>query len=311
VVAVARGTGGGHSLLLCAHTDTVGVEGMAAPFAPRASGGRLHGRGAYDMKGGLAAVMLAAAAAARTRLRGDLIVAAVCDEEYASIGAEAIARTLSADAAVVTEPTGLDVCVACRGFVWLEVETKGVAAHGSRPDLGVDAITAIGPVLVGVESLASELAEGPAHPLLGTGSIHASLIEGGQELSSYPARCLLQLERRTVPGETREMVEDQIRAIADDAAVRTTFERAPFEVAADAPIVEAIRGHASRVLARQPALIGHLAWEDAAVLQAAGIPTVVFGPAGEGAHATEEWVDVASVEACAQTITALAREWCA
>ena len=201
-IATARGSGGGRSLLLCAHMDTVGVEGMAAPFEPRIEAGRMQGRGSFDMKGGLAAVMAAAVTAAEAGLRGDVIVAAVCDEEHESIGAEKVAAELTADAAVVTEPTGLEVCVAHKGFVWLDVETAGVAAHGSRPDLGVDAIAAMGEVLVGLTGLGARLAGSRPHPLLGTGSVHASLIEGGQELSSYPERCLLRIERRTVPGET-------------------------------------------------------------------------------------------------------------
>src|ERR687887_458505 len=187
----------------------------------------------------LAAVMLAAAEAAGADLGGDVIVAAVCDEEHASIGAEAVVETVWAHAAIVTEPTGLDVCIAHKGFVWLEVEAEGVAAHGSRPDLGVDAIAAMGPVLVGLDGLATELAARPPHPVLGTGSVHASLIEGGQELSSYPERCLLRLERRTVPGETLTAVEAEVRALAGGAEVRSTFERPPFEVEVDAAVVEA------------------------------------------------------------------------
>ena len=310
-IATARGTGGGRSLLLCAHVDTVGVEGMQAPFDPRVDGDRMHGRGSFDMKGGVAAVMAAAAAVADAGLRGDVIVALVCDEEHESIGAERVAREITADAAIVTEPTDLEVCVAHKGFVWLDVETAGVAAHGSRPDLGVDAIAAMGGVLVGLSRLGSELAGSRPHPLLGTGSVHASLIEGGQELSSYPERCLLQIERRTVPGETLADVERQIAEIAGGARVRSTFERAPFEVATDAPIVDAVRRHAVTVLGREPATIGHAAWMDAAVLSAAGIPTVVFGPSGAGAHAVEEWVDVPSVERCAEVLEAVAREWCA
>ncbi|HEY7258291.1 MAG TPA: M20/M25/M40 family metallo-hydrolase [Gaiellales bacterium] len=310
-IAVARGAGGGRSLLLYAHMDTVGVEGMAAPFEPRIEDGRMYGRGSFDMKGGLAAVMAAAASVADAGLRGDVIVAAVCDEEHESIGAERVARDLTADAAIVTEPTELEVCVAHKGFVWIDVETAGVAAHGSRPDLGVDAIAAMGEVLVGISQLGDRLAGSRPHPLLGTGSIHASLIEGGQELSSYPERCLLRIERRTVPGETLADVEAQIAEIAPGAAVRPTFERAPFEVAPDAPIVGAVHRHAIDVLGREPATIGHAAWMDAAVLSAAGIPTVVFGPSGAGAHAVEEWVDLDSVDRCAQVLEAVAREWCA
>ncbi len=310
-VAVARGAGGGRSLLLCAHVDTVGIEGMEAPFDPRVEDVRMHGRGSFDMKGGVAAVMAGAAAVAGAGLRGDVIVALVCDEEHESIGAERVAREIRADAAIVTEPTELEVCVAHKGFVWLDVETAGVAAHGSRPDLGVDAIAAMGDVLVGLSRLGSRLAGSRPHPLLGTGSVHASLIEGGQELSSYPERCLLRIERRTVPGEALADVEAQIAEIAGGADVRPTFERVPFEVASDAPIVDAVRRQAVVVLGREPATIGHAAWMDAAVLSAAGIPTVVFGPSGAGAHAVEEWVDLGSVERCAQVLEAVAREWCA
>jgi acetylornithine deacetylase len=291
--------------------DVVGVDGMADPFSPRIEAGRLYGRGGYDMKGGLAAIMLAAARVARAGLRGDVIVTAVCDEEYASLGSEAVAAGLWADAAIVTEPTALQVCVAHKGFLWLEIETTGVAAHGSRPDLGVDAIAAMGGVLAGIERHAQELAAGRSHPLLGPGSIHASLIQGGRELSSYPDLCLLSLERRTIPGETREQVEREVRELAGAAAVRTTFERAPFEAEPGAGIVAAVCRSASAVLGHEPAVVGHSAWMDAAVLQAAGIPTVVFGPSGAGAHATEEWVDLASVAACADVVEAVAREFCA
>jgi acetylornithine deacetylase len=311
VVARIPGTGGGRSLLLNAHMDVVGVDGMDDPFLPRIADGRLYGRGGYDMKGGLAAIMLAGARLAGAGLRGDVIVTCVCDEEYASIGCEALAASVRADAAIVTEPTALEVCVAHKGFLWLEVETAGVAAHGSRPDLGVDAIARMGRVLTGLEELESRLAAGRAHPLLGPGSVHASLIDGGRELSSYPDRCRLGLERRTIPGETRAQVEDEIRALAGEATVRTTFERAPFEVDPGAEIVAVVRRHAAAALGLDPPLVGHSGWMDAAVLSAAGIPTVVFGPAGAGAHATTEWVDLASVAACAGVLEAAARELCA
>ena len=311
VVARVPGTGGGRSLLLNAHMDVVGVEGMDAPFAPRIEDGRLYGRGGYDMKGGLAAIMLAGARLVDAGLRGDVFVTAVCDEEHASIGCEALAASVWADAAIVTEPTALEVCVAHKGFLWLEVETAGVAAHGSRPDLGVDAIARMGGVLTGLEALERRLAAGPRHPLLGPGSVHASLIDGGRELSSYPDRCRLGLERRTIPGETRAQVEGEIRVLAGDATVRTTFERAPFEVDPDAEIVAVVRRHAAAALGLDPPLVGHSAWMDAAVLSAAGIPTVVFGPAGAGAHATTEWVDLASIATCAAVLEAAAREFCA
>jgi acetylornithine deacetylase len=307
VVGVARGSGGGRTLMLNAHMDTVGYAGMERPLEPVVSDGRLYGRGAYDMKASLAAIMLAGARAGERGLRGDVLVTAVCDEEVASIGTEAIARRYAADAAIVSEPTEMRLCVAHKGFVWLEVETRGRAAHGSRPDLGVDAIAKMGRILSGIDELAGELAGRDPHPLLGTGSVHASLIEGGQELSTYPDRCLLQLERRTIPGEAPEQVEVEIRSLVDgtDGDVRTTFVRHPFEVDESEAVVEAVRRHAGA-----PETVGVPFWADSAVFQAAGIPTVVFGPGGEGAHAVEEWVSLADAERCADIYLAVAQEFC-
>jgi acetylornithine deacetylase len=306
VVGRARGSGGGATLLLNAHMDTVGYDGMEAPLDPRIEEGRLYGRGAYDMKGSLAAIMVAGAEAAHAGLLGDVLVAAVVDEEVFSIGAEAVARRYRADAAIVAEPTELRLVVAHKGFVWMEIETKGRAAHGSRPDLGKDAVVGMGGVLTGLGALAEALLDNPLHPLLGNGSVHASLISGGVELSTYPESCVLSLERRTVPGETIELVEGQVREIADGAEVRTTFVREPFEVREDEPVVQAVLRHAGG-----PEVVGAPFWADSAVFAAAGIPTVVFGPGGEGAHAQVEWVDLAELERCKDVYVAVARELCA
>ena len=307
VVAVARGRGGGRSLLLDAHTDTVGLGGPRAKARALVEGGRVYGRGAYDMKAGLAACMVTVAEAARRGLAGDVVLAAVVDEEVASIGTEAVVRAVEADAAIVPEPTDERICVAHRGFAAFEVETLGRAAHGSRPDLGVDAIAHMGHVLVGIERLDRELREEPRHPLLGSGSVHASLIEGGQEYSSYPARCVLRGERRIVPGESVEHVEEELRALLEgvDGEARVTFARAPFEVSADEPIVQALRRNTAG------AEVGGAAfWADSGLLGEAGIPTVLFGPLGAGAHAEEEWVDAASVERCVGVLLATVAEFC-
>ena len=320
VVAVARGTGGGRTLLLNAHTDTVGVAGMTAPFVGRLEGGRLYGRGSYDMKGSLAACMLATAEAAGRGLRGDVVLTAVADEEYASVGTEAVAESIRADAAIVTEPTEMELAVAHRGFVCFEIETIGRAAHGSRPHLGIDAIAKMGRVLVGIEELDRRLRADPTHPYVGSGSAHASLIEGGQEYSSYPARCLLQAERRTIPGETVEDAEHEIREILDAAArndadfsgdLRVVAAREPFEVAGESEIVEAVRRSAASVTGVEPEVVGVSYWADSALLAAAGIPTVLFGPRGEGAHAEVEWVDVGDLERCVEIYAATASEICA
>jgi acetylornithine deacetylase len=305
VIGIARGSGGGRSLLLNAHLDTVGTAGMEAPFDARLEDGRLYGRGSYDMKGALAAAMLAVRDAAAQKLTGDVILTAVADEEVASLGTEAVLERVTAAAAIVCEPTELEVAVAHRGFAGFEIETHGVAAHGSRPDLGVDAIARMGPVLVALEELDRRLQAGRRHPLVGTGSLHASLIEGGQECSSYPARCLLTGERRTLPGETLAEIEADLRAAGGDADVRLLVSREPFEADEDDDLVRAVSAAAGAA-----GVGGVPFWTDAALVAAAGIPTVLFGPAGEGAHAAVEWVDVSSLERCRAVYGAVAATLC-
>jgi acetylornithine deacetylase len=259
--------------------DTVGVAGMTDGHRPRIDpeGRRLYGRGAYDMKGGLAACMLASAEATKQNLRGDVIFTGVIDEEYASLGTMDLVKRLGADAAVVAEFTELQLILAHRGFVWLEVETIGKAAHGSRPDLGVDAIVKMGKVLTEMEKLDQKLRANPTHPLLGSGSLHASLIQGGQELSSYPERCLLSVERRTLPGETPGAVEGELIQIVQDlgksdpsfsAVVRHGIDRAPLETREDADIVQALQAASVNVLNHPAPIAGVPFWTDAAVLSA-------------------------------------------
>ncbi len=319
VLAVARGRGGGKALMLNAHMDTVGVAGMENPFRPTVRDGRLCGRGSMDTKSALAAFMMALAAARELPLRGDVILAAVVDEEYASVGTEAVVKKWKADAAVVGEPTGMQIVIAHKGFSWLEIETRGVAAHGSRPDMGVDAIAKMGRVLVAIEDMGCRLSSGPAHPILGTGSVHASLISGGQELSSYPASCRVGIERRTVPGETADAVEKDLReellrlAHADPslkAEVRTIFSRDPMEVSKGSPVVQALAGAFRTVTGREAELGGMSAWMDSSLLTAAGIPSVVLGPVGEGLHGEHEWVDLSTVHSVGMIILSMIRDFC-
>ncbi len=319
VLVRARGKGGGRTLLLCGHLDTVGVEGMADPHTPRIDGDRLFGRGAYDMKAGVAAALVAAREAARLGLAGDVVVAAVADEEHASLGVQEALRHVSADAAVVTEPTELELVVAHKGFVWSEIEITGRSAHGSRPHLGVDAIAKMGPVLSELEQLDRALAD-RAHPLLGRASVHASVIEGGAELSSYPARCTLGLERRTLPGETGEQIEAEVESLlnrcrAADRALRasqrTLLVRDPFEIDRTEDLVTLASDVAAEVL-RAPVRIGGASyWADSAFIASAGIPTVLFGPGGEGAHASDEWVSLSDTASVARTLIGLAARVCA
>jgi acetylornithine deacetylase len=314
----ARGTGGGRTLLLCGHLDTVTVEGMTDPHTPRVDGDRMYGRGTYDMKAGLAAALIAARDAARLGLAGDVVVAAVADEEHASLGVQEALHHVSADAAVVTEPTELELIVAHKGFVWTEIEVLGRAALGSRPHLGVDAIVKMGAALRELEALDRGLAD-RTHPRLGRGSVHASLIEGGAELSSYPARCTLTLERRTLPGETGPMIEAEVEALLErcraadpefEATHRTLLVREPFEIGEDAELVQLVADAAAEVLPARPTIAGVSYWADSAFIAAAGIPTVLFGPGGEGAHAVEEWVSLRDTEAVAHTLVSLATRFC-
>jgi acetylornithine deacetylase/succinyl-diaminopimelate desuccinylase family protein len=309
VIGVLAGSGGGASLMLNAHMDTVGAGGMKDPFLPVVRDGRVYGRGAYDMKGSLAAIMIAAREARKLKLHGDVIVAAVADEEVASVGTAAVLERIEADAAIVTEPTEMRLCLAHKGFAWLEVETRGVAAHGSRPDLGFDAVAHMGRILTGVLELDQRLCAGRGHLLLGTGTLHASLIEGGQELSTYPARCVVKLERRTLPGEdgakALQEIDDVIAsARAEDpaleASARLLLERPPSQLGADSFVTEAVEKAATEVLGREPEVIGVAYWMDMALSNAVGIPTVAFGPSGEGAHADVEWVDLASLKTCVE-----------
>jgi acetylornithine deacetylase len=253
-------------------------------------------------------------------LSGEVILAAVADEEHASIGVQSVLKRVRADAAIVTEPTALDMCIAHKGFSWHEITTTGRAAHGSRPDLGIDGIAHMGRVLNRLEALQAELSQRTPHPLLGHGSVHASLISGGQELSSYPETCTIEIERRTLPHETTAAVEAEFDAILMDLASkdpqfqarqRTTLVRPPFSVPEKAVIVETLRDQAARVLGRVPQMIGVPFWMDAAFFAGAGIPTVNIGPDGAGAHSVEEWVDLGSVEKCREILALTARVFCA
>jgi acetylornithine deacetylase len=317
VIGLARGGGAGTSLMLNAHLDTVGYGGMSDALTPRLEGRRLYGRGSYDMKGSLAACMVVGAVAVRERLRGDVIVTAVADEEYGSRGAHAVSRRVKPSAAIVTEPTGLDkLCVSHKGFAWGEITTRGRAAHGSRPDLGHDAIADMGCVLAAVKAR-SDAAAIQIDPLLGSRSLHCSLIEGGQELSSYPERCTLQLEWRTLPGETIESVETEVHDLLElcacddfDASYRTLLWRDPFAISPDAALVAHVRGAAEAVTGHEPLLAGMSAWTDAAVFSSAGIPTVIYGPGGAGAHAAVEWVDLDDLQRCVDVYLHVARAVC-
>jgi acetylornithine deacetylase len=321
VTGRVAGAGGGRSLMLYGHYDTVGVEGMEHPFGAEVREGRLYGRGAYDMKGGLAACLAAVRLLqnAGIRLRGDVVVCAVADEETESLGMRDVLTRVRTDGAVVTEPTELDVCVAHKGFTWIAVDTEGRAAHGSRFDLGLDANLRMGRFLAALETLERDVRARTPHALLGPPSLHVGTLAGGSAPSVYAAHARAEIERRMVPEETEAGVTAEIRALVDslaaeDASFRATvtsyLTRPAFEVPAAAPIVQAILSASRSVLGHAPRVVGQSPWMDASLLAEAGVETVVLGPAGTGAHADVEWVDLASVERTAEVLAHTAAAYC-
>ena len=320
VVGVLEGRTKGRTLMFCGHTDTVGVAGMRDPFVPTERDGRLYGRGAQDMKGGVAAMIAAAGAIAQNGFAsGRLVVAAVVDEEHSSIGADALVTHWHADGAIVTEPTDLAIAVGHKGFAWVAVEIAGRAAHGSRPAEGQDAILRMGRVLGRLEALDNVIQARQPHPLMGTGSLHASLIEGGRELSSYPDQARLQMERRTLPGEPESTAIGEVQEILDalsreDATFRGSasamFSRPAYEVPVGHELPQSLASSLTRI-GRTPSIVGASFWTDAAVLGHAGIPSILFGPGGAGLHSTEEYVTVDDVMVCRDALVELAGRFCA
>ena len=321
IARVGEARGNAPSLMFNGHIDVVDVAGMLhAPFDGFTRDGRLYGRGATDMKGGVAAMCAAAWRAAEAGLAGEVVVAAVADEEFESIGTRGlIASGARADACIVTEPTRLAIAPAHRGFTWTEVRVHGRAAHGSRYDVGIDAIRHAGLLLAELDRLEGTELIRRTHPLLGHASLHAATIQGGGAWSTYPDACTLRVERRTLPGETPEQALGEMRAACDRIGSRTpgfhadvahVFSQWPIDVAVDAPVVAALRS--AMESEREPVAIDGLsAWTDAALLNAAGIPAVCYGPGDIAmAHSAEEWVVEAEIERATTVLARLARDWC-
>lgn len=309
-------------LMFNGHLDVVGVEGMThAPFASVIEGDRLYGRGSCDMKSGIAAMSVAAWQAAQRGIGGEIIVAAVVDEEFESLGTRAmLERGTRADVAVVTEPTRLAICPAHRGFVWLEFSFTGRAAHGSRYDIGIDAIRHATLVMTALDRLQNEVLITRTHPLLGRASLHASTIAGGVGWSTYPEHCALRVERRTVPGETTASVLGEVEGLLAtlresepqlQVTVRVDTAQGPSDVAVDAPVVQRLSAAHAAVRGFAPSIEGLSAWTDAALLNDAGIPTVCFGPGDIAlAHAATEYVALPEIDTATAVLTAFALDWC-
>ena len=313
VIARLGSAGSGPVVLLNGHLDTVGIAGMSIPpFAGELRDGRLWGRGSCDMKGGVAALLAATARLARDGYSGSVIVALTADEEHASLGMEALVRSgVRADAAVVCEPTNLAIMPAHKGFVWVDAVFRGIAAHGSRPDIGVDAIEHAGRYLARLGSLQDELEASDPHPLLARGSFHAGTISGGSAPSVYPSRCKLVLERRTLPGETPTRVMEEFQIVLDclaeeipklDAELTQRLTRPPSEVPENSPLVQGLVSACS-VQGVEPVVEGMTAWVDAAFLNDTGTPAVCFGPGSIGqAHSADEWIDPSEISTCADVL---------
>ncbi len=302
------GGGDGPTLALCAHIDTVSTAGMEIePFEPRVDGRRVYGRGSYDMKGGVAAAMAAVAALADAGLDGKVILALVVDEEHSSIGADDFVSRYTADACIVTEPTEGKLGLTHKGFVWSQLTTRGIAAHGSRWDLGVSAIGKMGRLITALERFDKVALRARKHPQLGPASLHCSMIKGGSGISTYAPECKLEVERRTLPGEDLDQVCEElnevVRGAGEEADVDCFFHRTPLVCPPDAPIARCVRDAARQITGRAPEDVGVSYWADSAVFDAAGIPTLLYGPVGEGAHGAVEWVDLDSVVACAKALT--------
>ncbi|MDE3137859.1 MAG: M20/M25/M40 family metallo-hydrolase, partial [Acidobacteriota bacterium] len=313
--AVAQiGEGAGPVLVLCAHLDTVGTAGMTIPpFEPRLEDGRVYGRGSYDMKGSAASILSAAAALSGEKLPGTVLLALVADEEHASLGAQDFVRRHKADACILTEPSEGRLILGHKGFVWIEITTRGRAAHGSRWDLGASAIGKMGRVIAALERFDAEVLRRRVHSLVGPASQHCALVEGGSGLSTYSEKCILHVERRTLPGETPEQVLQEIGAVVreagEEAEIRNLLDRPPLLSDSAWPIARAVREAATVVVGHAPEEAGVAYWMDAALFAAAGIPTVNYGPGGAGAHEAVEWVDLDSVVNCAKVLAEAARRY--
>jgi len=313
-VVAEIGDPSGPTLVLCAHIDTVATQGMEIPpFEPNVEKRRVYGRGAYDMKGGAAAAMAAAAALKNTDLPGRVMVALVVDEEHSSIGADDFVARHKADACIITEPTEGRLILSHKGFVWCKLTTEGTAAHGSRWDLGVSAIGRMGRIVSELERFENEVLRHRTYPDLGPASLHCATIAGGSGVSTYASDCTLHVERRTLPGEGLDQVareiEEAVGAAGEEARVHCYFHRPPMVCDPDATVARAVSEAAQSVLGQAPEETGVAYWTDAAIFDAAAIPTLNYGPTGEGAHAAVEWVDLDSVLNCARVLVGAAQRY--
>lgn len=322
ILGIKKGKGRGKNLILNGHMDTVGIKGMEiAPLQGENKNGRVYGRGSADMKSGIAAILSACEMlrAKKIELKGDLIIAFVVDEEFKSRGTEKLLQTYSAQAAIVCEPTDLRIGLAHKGFVWGNIDIQGKAAHGSRPQEGIDAIIKAGKFLMEIEKLGEKDLLKKTHPLVGSPSVHASLIKGGRELSTYPDYCRIELERRTIPGETANIFMKELNQIINHirkndpefkAKAEIFFHRTPLEISKTEPIVKSLYHAYKTILNKEPVYSGITWWMDSALFAEVGIPAVAFGPVGTGLHSAVEYVNLQSVVDCSFILESAITHFC-
>jgi acetylornithine deacetylase len=324
VVARLRGTGGAPSLCLNAHTDTVGdASWPGRSMDPVVDGDHLVGLGAADDKGHCAVQLLALESIVRrgVPLRGDLVCAWTMDEEATSLGTQDLVRRHRTDAAIVVEPFGLGrVTVTHQGFGWLDITVRGRAAHGSAPEVGIDAISRMAEVIRRLDRLERERFAADPHPLNGKTVYHASTVTGGSDYATYPASCTLGIEIGTQPGETIDDRVREIEAIFDeirieipdfDASVTVKLHREPFEARGHEGLWDAIAVASRAVLGRDPVAAGENAWMDAALMQTAGIATLSVGATGDHFHAPDEWVSIPELVAVGEILERTIARFCA
>jgi acetylornithine deacetylase/succinyl-diaminopimelate desuccinylase-like protein len=305
VIAMVSGSTKRKSLLLNGHLDTVGVDGMDDPFILKQEGDRLYGRGAFDMKGSLAVMLLLAEYFTQHPPPLDIFFTFVADEEDKSIGMDYLVEKWLPHisplpiGAIFLEPTDEDIGVSHKGFSWYELEVVGKAAHGSRPEEGIDAILPLRSALNELNVIQAELLAREPDPVLGHAIIHSSIIAGGTELSVIPSYSQLQWERRMLPGESQQELdmelERTVRAVENhpgnhEVKGRKLFLRPSYRVPDDAEILSRLQKASP-----QSSSVGFSFWADSALAGQAGIPSVLFGPNGHGAHAVDEWVSLQSL----------------
>jgi acetylornithine deacetylase/succinyl-diaminopimelate desuccinylase-like protein len=301
---LARLTPGGkvrRRILLAPHLDTVGGDSPGI-FRPRESRGRLHGRGACDTKGSVAAMLTAVIELAKSPRRPaqtEIVFGGLVDEENGQRGSRAlVAKGFTADLAIVGEPTGLQVVTAHKGDLWLQLETRGKAAHGSRPELGRNAVHEMARIVDLFETTYASTLRKRRHPLLGSPTVSVGTIAGGSQPNIVPDRCHISIDRRTLPGETESGVRREIKALlrqhhlcADLLNIRTAPCPA-METNLKLPLVKAFLRTAG-----QERPMGVYYFCDAAVLAGGGIPSVVFGPGDIAqAHTEDEWISLRQLD---------------